>query len=103
VEVFDELYSKVVQTEEITALYDKAQGYVTSASVFMIVMTAVLVIAGAILMTITIRTIRKGVTECMVAAEKMAGSPLCAQIVFSSHDTVRSPLAKEAAERLKKK
>jgi len=39
----------------------------------------------------------------VVAAEKMAGSPLCAQIVFSSHDTVRSPLAKEAAERLKKK
>ena len=85
---FDELYSKVVQTEEITALYDKAQGYVTSASVFMIAMTAVLVIAGAILMTITIRTIRKGVTECMVAAEKMADGDFMVDITYTSKDEI---------------
>lgn len=85
---FDELYSKVVQTEEITVLYDKAQDYVTSASVFMIVMTAILVIAGAILITITLRTIRNGVTECMVAAERMANGDFMVDITYTSKDEI---------------
>lgn len=35
------------------------------------------------------------------AANRMKGSKLCAQIAFSHEETVRSPLAMEAAERLK--
>ena len=34
------------------------------------------------------------------AAEKMKGSPLCAQITFEKEESVRSPLALEAAKRL---
>lgn len=36
------------------------------------------------------------------ASEKMINSPLCAQITFSSDECVRSPLAQEASELLKK-
>lgn len=34
------------------------------------------------------------------ASQKMAGSPLCAQLTFEMKETVRSPLATEAAKRL---
>lgn len=37
------------------------------------------------------------------ASEKMKGSELCAQITFEKAETVRSPLATEAAERLSRK
>ena len=33
-------------------------------------------------------------------AEKMKGSPLCAQITFEQEESVRSPLAMEAAKRM---
>lgn len=35
------------------------------------------------------------------AADKMKGSKLCAQVTFSNSESVRSPLAKEGAEKLK--
>ena len=85
---FDELYSKVVQTEEITALYDKAHGYITSASVFMIAMTVFLIIVGTIIMVIVIKMIRTGVTECMVAAEKMADGDFMVDITYTSKDEI---------------
>lgn len=34
------------------------------------------------------------------AAERMKGSPLCAQITFSKHESTRSPLAQEAIRRM---
>ena len=35
-----------------------------------------------------------------LAAEKMKGSPLCAQLTFNEHESVRSELATEAIKRL---
>ncbi len=88
IEHFDELYSKVPQTEEITALYEKAHGYVTSASVFMITMTVVLLVAGAITMVMVIRNIRKGVEEAMNAAERMADGDFMVDITYTSKDEI---------------
>ena len=82
------LYESVTKTDELTALYESTQGYITSASVFMIAMTAVLLIAGTITMVMVIRMLRKGVTECMVAAEKMADGDFMVDITYTSKDEI---------------
>ncbi|MBQ7980269.1 MAG: methyl-accepting chemotaxis protein, partial [Oscillospiraceae bacterium] len=88
IEHLEELYAQVVQTEEITALYDKIQGYITSASVFMIAMVIIVTIVGVTLMVMAIRNIRKGVTEAMLAAERMADGDFMVDITYTSKDEI---------------
>ncbi|MBQ3160968.1 MAG: HAMP domain-containing protein [Oscillospiraceae bacterium] len=84
----DQLYANITPTEELAAMYESTHGYITSASVFMIAMTAILLIAGTIVMVMVIRTIRKGVTECMHAAEKMADGDFMVDITYTSKDEI---------------
>lgn len=88
VENVNTLYASVTQTEELTALYESTQGYITSASVFMIAMTVVLLIAGTITMTMAIRNIRRGVVEAMYAAEKMADGDFMVDITYTGKDEI---------------
>ena len=88
VENVNTLYASVTQTEELTALYESTQGYITSASVFMIAMTVVLLIAGTITMTMAIRNIRNGVEEAMRAAEKMADGDFMVDITYTGKDEI---------------
>ena len=88
VENVNKIYESAAKTDEITALYESTQGYVTSASVFMIAMTVILLIAGTIAMTLAIRCIRIGVQECMRAAEKMADGDFMVDITYTSKDEI---------------
>ena len=84
----DEFYSITAQTEEFTALYDKINGYITSASVFTTVISILVLILGAIVATIVIRMIRKGVQEAMAAAERMAVGDFSVDITYTSKDEI---------------
>ena len=82
------LYNHVDKSEEAMAVYEKTQSYITSVSVFTLVISIVMVTIGAICATIVIRTIRKGVTECMRAAEKMADGDFMVDITYTSKDEI---------------
>ena len=84
----DEFYSITAQTEEFTVLYDKINGYITSASVFTTVISILVLILGAIVATIVIRMIRKGVQEAMHTAERMAVGDFSADITYTSKDEI---------------
>ena len=84
----DEFYSKTSQTEDLTVLYDKINGYITSASVFTTVISILVLILGAIVATIVIRMIRKGVQEAMTAAERMAVGDFSVDITYTSKDEI---------------
>ena len=82
------LYESAVKTDELTAIYESTQGYITSASVFMIAMIAILLIAGTITMVMAIRNIRKGVEEAMRAAEKMADGDFMVELDYTGKDEI---------------
>lgn len=84
----NELYSVMEQSEELTAIYGKINGYITSVTVFTIVISALVLISGAIVAARVIRMIRKGVQEAMYAAEKMADGDFMIDINYTSKDEI---------------
>ena len=83
-----ELYELSEITEHTTQLYNEITNYITTATYIMIGMAVVTVGVGTVMAVMVIKMIRVGVTEAMVAAQKMAEGDFNVEIKYESKDEI---------------
>ncbi len=84
----EEFKASVTMTEDMTVMYDGIMDYISIATVIMFILFGLATIVGVGMGIFIIRMIRRGVTECMHAAESMATGNFMVDITYTSKDEI---------------